>query len=347
MKDEAEHKADSEAVEVGARRCRDAEGVNVRRATEADEPALRALWEEFEAELPAPPEDVETWAEEWQDVSADIGGRGAVHLAEDEEGVAGSVRATMLPGDVWHVVFAHVRPRARRQGVLKQLMAATIEDGRGRGSTRVTLNVMVANEVGVTAWRRLGFEPEKLYMAASLDSVASRATPGLRPASHGALYVQTDDRDVVERAVAKHLPRIGRSASTEVSQPRNGWTRVDDELCDRDPKALRRLGREVSLALGAIVLTLGVEEGVVVRFVLWDRGGVADEYASVPEYYGPLPPGDVVALGANPTVTQRLTGADPARVRATARTAASADALPPPEELHAQLAAVLGVGSVE
>ena len=28
MKDEAEHKADSEAVEVGARRCRDAGGVN-------------------------------------------------------------------------------------------------------------------------------------------------------------------------------------------------------------------------------------------------------------------------------------------------------------------------------
>src|SRR6476660_3733318 len=29
MRDEAEHKADSEAVEVGARRCRDAEGVSV------------------------------------------------------------------------------------------------------------------------------------------------------------------------------------------------------------------------------------------------------------------------------------------------------------------------------
>ena len=34
----------------------------------------------------------------------------------------------------------------------------------------------------------------------------------------------------------------------------------------------------------------------------------------MPEYHGPLPPGDVIALGANPTVLARLTGADPARV---------------------------------
>jgi predicted RNA polymerase sigma factor len=60
-----------------------------------------------------------------------------------------------------------------------------------------------------------------------------------------------------------------------------------------------------------------------------------------------LPPGDVIALAANPTVAQRLTGADPARVRAVAHTAESSAELPPPEELHAQLAAVLGVGSVE
>jgi hypothetical protein len=33
-----------------------------------------------------------------------------------------------------------------------------------------------------------------------------------------------------------------------------------------------------------------------VRYALFDRGGAVDEYASVPEYRGPLPPGDVVAL---------------------------------------------------
>ena len=54
-----------------------------------------------------------------------------------------------------------------------------------------------------------------------------------------------------------------------------------------------------------------------------DRGGIVDEYLSVPEFYGPLPPGDVIGLAANPTVLARLTGADPAVVKEVARTAAS------------------------
>jgi ribosomal protein S18 acetylase RimI-like enzyme len=318
----------------------------VRRATEADQQALRELWEEFEAEIADLPEFVEPWDEEWSDVAADIGGRGVVYLAEDDDGVAGAVRATMRPADVWHIAFAHVRPRARRRGLLKQLMTPVIDEGRKRGSTRMTLDVLASNQAAVAAWRRLGFEPDAFHMAAPLDTVAARSGGEHRP-SHGALYVQTDNRDRVESTVAKHLPRIGRSASTVVAAPQNGWTRIDDELCSRDPRALRRLGREVSLALGSVVLTLGVEESAVVRYVLWDRGGVADEYASVPEYFGELSPGDVVALAANPTVAHRLTGADPARLRAVARTASSPDELPPPDELHAQLADVLGVGSGE
>ena len=79
------------------------------------------------------------------------------------------------------------------------------------------------------------------------------------------------------------------------------------------------------------------------RYTLYDRGGAVDEYASLPEYAGPLPPGDVVALGANPTVVSRLTGADPARVREVARTGASPADLPPALELLAQIAALMGV----
>jgi ribosomal protein S18 acetylase RimI-like enzyme len=318
--------------------------VNVRRATEADEPVLRSLWEEFEAEIPAPPEWVETWEQEWADVSADIGGRGAVYLAEDDEGAVGSVRAKMLTGNVWHVATAYVRPRGRKQGVLKALLREAIAAGREQGSTRVTLNVQADNPLGVAVWRRLGFQDNAYYLATTADELEARLGAEQRPPSRGAAYVQTDDEAVVERAVAKYLPRIGRSRATTVSAPANGWTRVDDELCSRDPAALRRLGRELSLALGAIVLTLGIEEAAVVRYILWDRGGIADEYASVPEHYGPLPPGDVIALAANPTVARRLTGADPGRLRAVARTAESPGGLPPPAQLLEQLADVLGVG---
>ena len=140
--------------------------MNVRRATTADEAALRELWEEFEAEIPAPPEHRETWAEEWQDVAADIGGRGAVWLVEDDEGAAGSLRATMLNGLVWHIVLAYIRPRARQQGLLHALMREALAEGSARGSTRVTLDVLVANEAAVGVWRRLGIEPSSDTMGA-------------------------------------------------------------------------------------------------------------------------------------------------------------------------------------
>jgi hypothetical protein len=88
---------------------------------------------------------------------------------------------------------------------------------------------------------------------------------------------------------------------------------------------------------------LGVEAGTVVRYTLFDRGSMVDEYVSLPEFDGPLPPGDVIALGANPTVVARLTGADPQRVREVARTATSPADLPPAADLYRELADLLGV----
>jgi hypothetical protein len=78
-----------------------------------------------------------------------------------------------------------------------------------------------------------------------------------------------------------------------------------------------------------------------VRYVLLEYGRAVDEYLSVPEYFGELPPGDVVAMAANPTAVARLTGADPARVRAVARTASSPDDLPPATELLGEVADAL------
>ena len=63
----------------------------------------------------------------------------------------------------------------------------------------------------------------------------------------------------------------------------------------------------------------------------------------MPDYFEPLPPGDVIALGANPTVLSRLTGANPARVRQVIRTAATPAELPPATELIEAIADVLGI----
>ena len=123
--------------------------------------------------------------------------------------------------------------------------------------------------------------------------------------------------------------------------------RFYDEACDHDPELLRRLARELSDRMGAVTLSIGVERGKVVRYRLYERGRMVDEYLSVPEYYGELPPGDAVALGANPTVVARLTGADPREIRTLARTASAPGELPPAEELLAQLAAAMKIEGAE
>src|SRR5262249_34476350 len=145
--------------------------------------------------------------------------------------------------------------------------------------------------------------------------------------------------------VAQFVPRLGRSEHTNVAAPRNGWIEIDDELCSRDPRALRRLGQELSYRTGGGVLTPRIEGGTLRRYGLLHPGSGARQYPSLPEFHGPLPPGDVIGLGANPTVVARLTGADPDRVRAVARTAKAPEDLPPAKELYAQLADLLGVGS--
>jgi ribosomal protein S18 acetylase RimI-like enzyme len=316
--------------------------VNIRRATETDEPTLHALWEEFEREVPPPPEYEETWEEEWADVALDIAGRGAVLLAEDGEGVAGCIRATMRPGTVWHVSLAYVRPRTRRRGILRALLREVVALGRERGSERVTLSVLTANEVAVATWRSLGFEPVLQRMATPLAALEERLTapPGQ---TFGSVHVQTDDREAVLRAVEKHRPRLAGPGGTEVSEPRNGWVSVYDEVCQGDRPLLHRLAKELSYATGAVVVAFTVEQEAVVGYAIFDRGQSVDDYSSVPEFRGPLPPGDVVALAANPRVVQRLTGADPAVFRAVALNAATPADLPPARELVSQIAAAMGI----
>jgi ribosomal protein S18 acetylase RimI-like enzyme len=318
--------------------------VRIRRATEADEDALRRLWEEFENEVPPAPGDEESWAEAWPDVERHIRD-GVALLAEDDEGPVGYLCVSAAEKGRAHMTDAYVRPRARRGGLTRAMLREAVAELRGSGTTWLSLDVLTSNPGGIATWRALGFEEIEKVMIAELVSLEAGLAADRSADSFGRVYVQSDDENAIERAARIFIPRLGRSEHTTVSAPSNGWIQIDDELCSADPKLLRRLAQEISYRTGGVVLSLGIEEGRMVRYVLFDRGSVADEYASVPEYYGPLPPGDVVALSANPTVAHRLTGADAERLRAAARTAPYPEELPPAEELYAQLADVLGVGS--
>jgi len=310
----------------------------IRSATPDDLPLVVELWRAFTTEVPDA-----AWRDD--DTEQDLAalekaiGEDVVLLADD----VGLLVATKIGARLGFVDILYVRPSARGSGVAAELARAAAVELRDRGADMLELEVLASNEQARAVYERWGFAPVELKLGVSIDALVDRLGRADGGPTLGSIHVQTDDASAVERVVAKMLPRLGRSASTEVKSPRNGWVSVRDELCDRDPDALQRLAKELSYTTGGIVLGLGVEEGALVRYVLYDAGAAVDEYASVPDYRGPLPPGDIVALGANPTVVARLTGADPARVREVARTAPSPSDLPPALELYAQIGALMGV----
>lgn len=313
--------------------------MNIRRATEADEAVLRELWEEFEREVPEPEGFVpETWDDnEWQDTLDDIRD-GGVFLADDEEGPLGVARIEAPERGCAHVQLVHVRPRGRRNGVAKALLRACVQDARDRGATQVSLEVLTTNETARAVFGRLGFQPYWLTMAAPLDRLVQRLDDGSDPDSKATIHVRTDDRTSVDRALQHFVPRL-QSADVRTN---GSWIRITDPLLDRDRDVQGRFAEELSERLGAVTVALGLE-GQVVRFRLYDRGRVIDEYLSVPLYYGPLAKVDELALAANPPLVARLTGADANEVRRVARTADSPTELPPAAELYEQLAQLMGL----
>jgi hypothetical protein len=190
---------------------------------------------------------------------------------------------------------------------------------------------------------------ERPAVAAELEVVAGLERPRApRGPSFGSVHVQSDDHPAVEKIVRRYVPLLrGRSGGTVVTPPRNGWIAVYDELGDREPEQLRRLAREISHSLGAVVLAIGVEDGAVAHYVLYERGRDLDEYVSVPEYHGPRPSGEVVALAANPVLVERLTGADRQEIRAAAVQASSPDDVPPPAEILASIGRAMRIEGAE
>jgi ribosomal protein S18 acetylase RimI-like enzyme len=309
--------------------------MTIRHATPDDREALRSLWEAWQAELAdAPP-----WADtSWQANEPELDralAANALFLAEDG-GVPVGFVSSWLENHMGRIGDLYVLPNARGTGTGRALVSAVVENLRARGATHLFVS---SNPEALDFYERLGFREESRTLVLPLE--VREVADGR---SYGSIHIQTDDVAGVERAVRQFVPRLpGGSSGSIVTPPRNGWISVYDDVGDRDPAMLRRLAAELAERTGAVVISIGVEHGQVVRFVLFEAGRVVDEYLSVPEYYGPLPPGEVIALAANPRVVSRLTGADAATVRAVAHTALSPAELPPPEELLAGLVAAIGL----
>jgi len=308
--------------------------VKIREATPADEPTVLELFVAMGWDRPWPRPEIKPGILEGK----------LVLVAEEDGELVGFAFGDLAHGGKAHVNVAYTRPESRQQGAMKALLAEFASRAREAESEWLTLDVDTDNDLGQKVWERLGFEDYSRRLRTRIDDLERRVTAHAHGESRASIHVQSDDAEAVQAAVTKYLPRFGGADAT-VGIPRNGWISVRAELIDRDRTARERLASELSNATAAVVCTLAIEDGRLVRYALYERGSVVDEYQSVPEYYGPVPPGDVVALGANPTVVARLTGAEPAKVRAVARTASSPDDLPPAPELLAQIAELMGLQS--
>ena len=293
----------------------------IRVATAADSQLVQELWHAFNVEIPDAP-----WRDDDEDDFAPD-----VSLLADSDGLVALRRSGSR---VVFVEVLYVRPSARGKGLAGELLRAAAEHAQAEGADHLELDVLESNEGARRFYERLGFTMVERRLATPVDGLLSDADEG---PTFGFVHVQTDDVEKVKRDAVKVL-RLEPAVEVE-----GGWVRVRSDATDADPARLKALAKELSYTTGGVVLSLGVERGAVVRYDLFDKGADVDEYLSVPEYYGSLPPGDVYALGANATVLGRLTGADPRRVREVARTAASPSELPPAQELYEQIATVLGV----
>jgi ribosomal protein S18 acetylase RimI-like enzyme len=322
--------------------------MTVRSATADDLPVLEELWRAFTAEVPPPAHEVVDDETELAEIRG-IVESGFGWVAEKDGAAVGMILAQRRGPRVGRITDLYVRPSERRAGVAEALAREVVARFAADGVDTVDLEVMASNSAARTAYARWGFRDEVLVLATPVAALAERlGESDAIASSFGSIHAQTDDVDAILKSVEMFVPRLpGRSTGSIVTQPRGGYVTVYDDVCDRDPAMLRRLAKEISSRTGLVVIAIGVEQEALVRMILFDRGGIVDEYASVPEFYGSLPPGEVVALHANPVVVERYTGAAQAAVRATAPVGASPADVPPARELEAALAATLGLTGSE
>ena len=322
--------------------------MTVRRALLQDFDAIADLWRQFDHEVPPPthegPADEEKELGEIREI---IASEIALVAADDQGATVGFALARKRASGFGTLTDLYVHGDARRSGIGTELMREVIAAFRALGIEHMDLAVQASNAVARSLYGRWGLRDEVLIMTGAVSELEAKLG-SQEASSFGSIHVQSDDLSAVEHAVGQFVPRLpGNSRGSVVAPPRNGWIAVYDDVCDRNPDMLRRLAREISDRTGAVTCLLALERDELVRMILFERGSIVDEYLSVPEFYGPLPPGDVVGLAANPTVVARLTGANPADVRRVAQTVPAPADLQPARELLAALAAVLGIEGSE
>jgi ribosomal-protein-alanine N-acetyltransferase len=140
------------------------DGMEIRRATEADLTVLRRLWNEFTAEAtftPYPGSGFEPAL-----VTKHI-----ALLAEEGDTVVGTVYANTASQHFGYVFGLYIRPDARRRGIARALMRAIADILRQEGRRYVVLSVDTPNDGARALYERLGFEDAARMLRADIDQL--------------------------------------------------------------------------------------------------------------------------------------------------------------------------------
>jgi ribosomal protein S18 acetylase RimI-like enzyme len=134
----------------------------VRRATEADIPVMRRLWDEFSEEAhytPYPPAPFDPALV-----------RDHVALVAEEDGeVVGTLYANLSTAHFGYVFGVYTVPAARGRGVGRTLMQAIARHLRAEGRDYVVLSVDTPNAGAREFYERLGFEDASRMLRARVD----------------------------------------------------------------------------------------------------------------------------------------------------------------------------------
>jgi ribosomal protein S18 acetylase RimI-like enzyme len=140
------------------------DGMEIRRATEADLTVLRRLWNEFTAEAtftPYPGSGFEP----------SLVTKHIALVAEEGDSVVGTVYANTASQHFGYVFGLYIHPDARRRGIARALMRAIAGILRYEGRRYVVLSVDTPNDGARALYERLGFEDAARMLRADIDQL--------------------------------------------------------------------------------------------------------------------------------------------------------------------------------
>jgi ribosomal protein S18 acetylase RimI-like enzyme len=138
----------------------------IRRATEADLAVMQRLWNDFTAEATFTPYPGSAF-------DPSLVTKHIALVAEEDNGVVGSVYANTASKDFGYVFGLYTRPDARRRGVARAMMRAIASVLHEEGRRYVVLSVDTPNEKARALYERLGFEDAARMLRAEVDALLS------------------------------------------------------------------------------------------------------------------------------------------------------------------------------